>query len=51
VSGALVVLARLLADSSAWPALLPPLITDLLLLVVLVWERPRRRAQPAGAAF
>ena len=48
VSGAFVVLARGMTDSSAWPALLPSLMTDLLLLVVLLWQRPRR---PAGTAF
>ena len=50
-SGALVVAVRLAATGAAeWPSLLPPLGADLVLLLALVLERPRRPAAPLNGA-
>lgn len=50
VSGVVVVAARLLLTGGAeWRSLLPPLCANAILVVVLLWERPRRPPQPASA--
>jgi hypothetical protein len=51
VSGALVVSVGLLTGGRAeWPLLLAPLVTDVLLLLALLWDRPHRQASHSGTS-
>jgi hypothetical protein len=48
LSGSVVVMARLLAGGASEASVLATLCADLLLVAVLLWERPRPAAPPSG---